>query len=109
MSAIQAQADLTVKSPHSFYISGEWVEPSSSETLTLISPVTEVVLMTFAEAQAAIHGTDEAVALDIKRPFGGFKQSGMGRAKEASRGSRATSRPRRSTSPDGGEHRWARS
>ena len=60
MSATQAQADLTVRSPHSFFIGGEWVEPSSSETLTLISPVTEDVLMTFAEAQEK--DVDRAVA-----------------------------------------------
>jgi len=60
MSATQAQADLTVKSPHSFFIGGEWVEPSSRDTLTLISPVTEDVLMTFAEAQAK--DVDRAVA-----------------------------------------------
>jgi acyl-CoA reductase-like NAD-dependent aldehyde dehydrogenase len=60
MSATQAQADLTVKSPHSFFVGGEWVEPSSGEMLTLISPVTEDVLMTFAEAQAS--DVDRAVA-----------------------------------------------
>ncbi len=60
MSATQAQANLTVRSPHSFFVGGEWVEPSSSATLKIISPVTEDVLMTFAEAQAA--DVDRAVA-----------------------------------------------
>jgi len=59
MSTTQAPG-ITVRSPHSFFVDGQWTEPSSDELLTLISPVTEEPLATFAAAQEA--DVDRAVA-----------------------------------------------
>jgi aldehyde dehydrogenase (NAD+) len=50
----------SIKAPHSFFIGGKWVKPSSNDTLSVISPVTEETVMTFAEAKNA--DVDRAVA-----------------------------------------------
>src|SRR5215471_455891 len=61
MSAVpQMPAELPVKSPDSFFIGGQWVKPSAKGTLEVISPVTEQVVMKFAEAAPA--DVDKAVA-----------------------------------------------
>src|SRR4030095_12821846 len=39
-----------IKNPHSLFIGGHWVKPATARTLSVISPVTEEVLVTFAEA-----------------------------------------------------------
>jgi acyl-CoA reductase-like NAD-dependent aldehyde dehydrogenase len=49
-----------VKSPHSFFIGGKWTRPSSNDTLSVISPVTEEVVATFAEGKE--QDMDRAVA-----------------------------------------------
>jgi acyl-CoA reductase-like NAD-dependent aldehyde dehydrogenase len=61
MSAVpQMPAGLPVKSPDSFFIGGQWVKPSGKSKLDVISPVTEQVVMQFAEAAPA--DVDKAVA-----------------------------------------------
>jgi acyl-CoA reductase-like NAD-dependent aldehyde dehydrogenase len=40
----------SIKAPHALFIGGAWVKPSGTQTLSVISPVTEEVLMTFPEA-----------------------------------------------------------
>jgi acyl-CoA reductase-like NAD-dependent aldehyde dehydrogenase len=49
-----------IKNPHSLFIGGQWVEPATARTLSVISPVTEEVLGTFAEAMQP--DIDRAVA-----------------------------------------------
>ena len=39
-----------IKAPHSFFIGGQWQKPAESGKLSVISPVTEEVVLTFAEA-----------------------------------------------------------
>ncbi|HUL83563.1 MAG TPA: aldehyde dehydrogenase family protein, partial [Gammaproteobacteria bacterium] len=61
MSAVpHVPAGLPVKSPDSFFIGGQWVKPSGKGKLDVISPVTEQVVMKFAEAAPA--DVDKAVA-----------------------------------------------
>src|SRR5690349_9336106 len=61
MSAVaQPKAEPSIKAPHSFFIGGQWQKPASSGRLSVISPVTEQVVMTFAEATPA--DVDRAVA-----------------------------------------------
>jgi acyl-CoA reductase-like NAD-dependent aldehyde dehydrogenase len=50
----------SIKAPHSFFIGGKWQKPSGSGKLSVISPVTEEVVLTFAEALPA--DVDRAVA-----------------------------------------------
>jgi acyl-CoA reductase-like NAD-dependent aldehyde dehydrogenase len=49
----QAKTDLSIKNPHAFFIGGKWQKPSGTGKLKVISPVTEEVVMTFAEATPA--------------------------------------------------------
>ena len=44
--------EVSIKAPQSLFIGGQWVKSSGSQTLKVVSPVTEKVLMTFAEATA---------------------------------------------------------
>jgi acyl-CoA reductase-like NAD-dependent aldehyde dehydrogenase len=50
----------SIKAPHSFFIGGKWQKPSAGGKLSVISPVTEEVVLTFAEAMPA--DVDRAVA-----------------------------------------------
>ena len=59
-AAIQPKAEPSIKAPHSFFIGGKWQKPATSGRLSVISPVTEQVVMTFAEASPA--DVDRAVA-----------------------------------------------
>jgi aldehyde dehydrogenase (NAD+) len=61
MSAVpQTPAGLPVKRPESFFIGGQWIKPSTKGKLDVISPVTEQLVMQFAEAAPA--DVDKAVA-----------------------------------------------
>jgi acyl-CoA reductase-like NAD-dependent aldehyde dehydrogenase len=61
MSAVpQIPAVLPVKSPDRFFIGGRWEKPSTQGKLDVVSPVTEQVVMRFAEASPA--DVDQAVA-----------------------------------------------
>src|SRR6187551_623896 len=61
MSAVaQPLAVPSIKAPHSFFIGGQWQKPAGIGRLSVISPVTEQVVMTFAEATPA--DVDRAVA-----------------------------------------------
>jgi len=51
---------IVVHSPRSFFIGGQWSKPSSERELSVISPVTEEVLLKFAEATE--RDVDAAVA-----------------------------------------------
>lgn len=59
-AALEDATDLTIKAPESLFIGGEWVKPSGSGRLDVISPVTEETVMQFAEAAPA--DVDRAVA-----------------------------------------------
>ena len=50
----------SIKAPHSFFIGGQWQKPAGNGKLSVISPVTEEVVLTFAEATPA--DVDRAVA-----------------------------------------------
>ncbi len=61
MSAVpRTPAGLPVKSPDSFFIGGKWEKPATKNTLDVISPVTEEIILKFAEA--APQDVDKAVA-----------------------------------------------
>jgi acyl-CoA reductase-like NAD-dependent aldehyde dehydrogenase len=61
MSAVpQTTATLPVRSPDAFFIGGKWEKPAAKGKLEVISPVTEQVVMRFAEASPA--DVDKAVA-----------------------------------------------
>jgi acyl-CoA reductase-like NAD-dependent aldehyde dehydrogenase len=61
MSAVlQTETPISIGHPHSFFIGGEWVKPAESGKLEVVSPVTEQVVMTFAEATP--RDVDRAVA-----------------------------------------------
>ena len=60
MSTTSRESTLSIQRPHSFFVGGDWIEPSSGDLLSVISPVTEDVVMTFAEAKQA--DVDRAVA-----------------------------------------------
>jgi acyl-CoA reductase-like NAD-dependent aldehyde dehydrogenase len=61
MSAVpQTTPDLPVKFPDAFFIGGKWEKPAGKNKLEVISPVTEQVVMRFAEASPA--DVDKAVA-----------------------------------------------
>jgi acyl-CoA reductase-like NAD-dependent aldehyde dehydrogenase len=51
---------VSIKSPRALFIGGQWAKPLGTGTLDVVSPVTEKVLMTFAEASNA--DMDRAVA-----------------------------------------------
>jgi len=64
-TAQQAISELSIQSPHAFYIGGSWQKPIGSGKLEIISPVTEECVMTFAEASpgdvdAAVSAAREA-------------------------------------------------
>ena len=59
-AALQDKADISIKAPQAFFIGGKWEKPSGSGKLSVISPVTEQVIMSFAEAEPA--DMDRAVA-----------------------------------------------
>ena len=54
------QPTLSIAHPHSLFVGGEWVDPTTADTLPVVSPSTEEVVMTFAEAREA--DMDRAVA-----------------------------------------------
>jgi acyl-CoA reductase-like NAD-dependent aldehyde dehydrogenase len=60
MNAVKSPSAYSVKNPHSFYIGGQWVKPATSNLLSVISPVTEEVIATYAEASP--QDVDRAVA-----------------------------------------------
>src|SRR5262245_33460011 len=61
MNAVERSvAQYSIKAPQSLFINGKWVAPAGKQTLPVISPVTEEVLMTFPEATEA--DMDKAVA-----------------------------------------------
>jgi acyl-CoA reductase-like NAD-dependent aldehyde dehydrogenase len=51
---------VVVRSPRSFFIGGQWSKPSSERELSVVSPVTEEVLLKFADATE--RDVDTAVA-----------------------------------------------
>ena len=55
-----ATGDLGIKHPDRFFIGGDWVGPSSAKTLDVITPSTEELFISVAEAQSA--DIDRAVA-----------------------------------------------
>jgi len=46
---LEPKTELSIKSPHAFFIDGQWQQPAANGELSVISPVTEKVVMTFAE------------------------------------------------------------
>jgi aldehyde dehydrogenase (NAD+) len=61
MSAVpKANTEPSIKNPHAFFIDGKWRKPAGGGKLEVISPVTEEVVMTFAEASP--RDVDAAVA-----------------------------------------------
>jgi acyl-CoA reductase-like NAD-dependent aldehyde dehydrogenase len=57
------------------YIGGEWRDASGGETLPIEDPATGEALCEVADGTAE----DAEAALDAGAPFGGVKQSGIGR------------------------------
>src|SRR5262245_16282906 len=60
MNAVKSPSGQHVRHPHSFFIGGKWVQPSTTNTLSIVSPVTEEVIATYAEAVP--QDVDRAVA-----------------------------------------------
>jgi aldehyde dehydrogenase (NAD+) len=61
MNAVpEDRTELSIKAPEAFFIGGRWAEPAGRGRLDVISPVTEEVVMTFAEASP--QDVDRAVA-----------------------------------------------
>ena len=58
--ATAQQSTLSIRNPHALFVGGAWVEPSSTDTLEIVSPSTEEVVLTFAEAKEP--DVDRAVA-----------------------------------------------
>ena len=56
----RARSIFQVREPHAFFIDGAWAKPSTDRKLEVISPHTEEVFMTFAEA--GVEDVDKAVA-----------------------------------------------
>ena len=54
------QPTLSIAHPHSLFVGGEWVDPTTADTLPVVSPSTEEVVLTFAEAKEG--DMDRAVA-----------------------------------------------
>jgi acyl-CoA reductase-like NAD-dependent aldehyde dehydrogenase len=51
MSAVpQTRTELSIQAPDAFFIGGRWEKPAGKGKLDVISPVTETVVMSFAEA-----------------------------------------------------------
>ncbi|OYW91769.1 MAG: hypothetical protein B7Z23_07475, partial [Pseudomonadales bacterium 32-61-5] len=51
MTTIAAQQ--VIRQPDRFFIGGEWTKPSSGSTIDVITPSTEDIYMTVAEANSA--------------------------------------------------------
>jgi acyl-CoA reductase-like NAD-dependent aldehyde dehydrogenase len=61
MNAVaEARPEVSIKSPRSLFIGGRWEKPAGTGSLDVISPVTEEVVMKFAEASP--QDVDRAVA-----------------------------------------------
>jgi len=60
MSASQETRQIALSHPHSIFVNGEWVSPSSEGLIEIVSPVSEEVIYTVAEAREA--DIDRAVA-----------------------------------------------
>ncbi|HEU4620074.1 MAG TPA: aldehyde dehydrogenase family protein, partial [Gammaproteobacteria bacterium] len=61
MNAVaQDRTELSIKSPRALFIGGKWEKPAGSGSLSVVSPVTEEVVMQFAEASP--QDVDRAVA-----------------------------------------------
>ena len=71
-----------MENTNKFYINGEWVEPSTSETLEVINPATEEAIATIA--MGGKEDVDKAVAA-AKAAFETFSQTTRGRAFRAAR------------------------
>ncbi|MBB4194679.1 acyl-CoA reductase-like NAD-dependent aldehyde dehydrogenase, partial [Rhizobium aethiopicum] len=61
-----------MKHAHSFYIDGDWIEPSVSKTLEVIDPSTEELMGTIALGSAA--DAEKAVAA-ARRAFASFSHT----------------------------------
>lgn len=59
-----SMADDLIRNPGKFFIGGEWVAPSSDETISVITPSTEEVFVTVAAAQDADINRAVAAARD---------------------------------------------
>jgi acyl-CoA reductase-like NAD-dependent aldehyde dehydrogenase len=59
-AVLKGATELSIKAPHAFFIDGRWQKPAADGKLSVISPVTEEVVMTFAEGTPA--DIDRAVA-----------------------------------------------
>jgi acyl-CoA reductase-like NAD-dependent aldehyde dehydrogenase len=95
---------ISIQAPECVFVNGSWVKPSGNQVLEVISPVTEETIMTFPDGNDTIYGLHGAIYIadvergyqvarrirsgsvtvngmivDYKMPFGGFKQSGIGR------------------------------
>ncbi|HKE46291.1 MAG TPA: aldehyde dehydrogenase [Steroidobacteraceae bacterium] len=60
MNAVSAPSGHSIQHPHSLFIGGKWVRPATDNKLSVISPVTEQVIATYAEASP--QDIDRAVA-----------------------------------------------
>jgi acyl-CoA reductase-like NAD-dependent aldehyde dehydrogenase len=60
MNAVSAPSGHSIQHPHSLFIGGKWVKPATANKLSVISPVTEEVIATYAEASP--QDIDRAVA-----------------------------------------------
>jgi aldehyde dehydrogenase (NAD+) len=60
MSVAEGIRNINIKHLDRLFIGGEWVAPSSDGTIEVVSPVTEEVIFTVAEAREA--DMDRAVA-----------------------------------------------
>lgn len=69
-STISPLAPPPLRHPGRFLIGGEWVEPSSGDTLDVIDSVTEELFFAFGQ---------NAFRTAFGMAFGGFKQSGISR------------------------------
>jgi acyl-CoA reductase-like NAD-dependent aldehyde dehydrogenase len=75
--------EILLKAPHALFINGVWAKPHTERKLNVISPVTEEVFLTGrgrpARARRRPSGRILGLIVDPKMPFGGFKESGLGR------------------------------
>jgi acyl-CoA reductase-like NAD-dependent aldehyde dehydrogenase len=61
---VATSADELIRNPGKFFIGGEWVAPSSDETISVVTPSTEEVFVTVAAAQEADINRAVAAARD---------------------------------------------
>jgi acyl-CoA reductase-like NAD-dependent aldehyde dehydrogenase len=59
-AVLKGTTELSIKAPQAFFIDGKWQKPAEGGKLQVISPVTEQVVMTFAEGTP--RDIDRAVA-----------------------------------------------